>query len=202
MMKKPTLFYLTLALILGVSPAFAGGRSALVNEDVRTDFIVAAAYTRGGDDLINVQYADGGKEQITAGGEILLGVGVVFINAGKIELQLSANYHFDDVSAKNGDASFERYPIEALIFRRADRYRIGGGLTLHWSPVAEINIDGMRETVNFDNSFGVVVEYDYKLLDRVWLGLRYTHIDYTVDGPFSGINVDGSHVGLMLNFRF
>jgi len=202
-MNKIAFFLLSFTLALATTPVLAEGAGSLLDDGTKADFIVTAGYTSGGDDLIDVQYERGGKDKITAGGEILLGVGVVFLSNENFELQLAANYHFDDVSAENGDASFERYPIDILIFRRADRHRFGGGLTMHLSPSAEIDIDGTgRETVNFETAYGVVLEYDYQVLSKVWLGLRYTHISYAVDSIFRNSDIDGSNFGLTVNFRF
>lgn len=173
------------------------------SKDPGVGFIISAGYTDGGDELISVQFEDGENDKIKAGGKLLIAAGIAFSPSPSTEIQLTIGYHFDNLSASNGDASFERFPIDALLFRRIDRHRIGGGLTIHLSPKAEIDIDGMeREVINFDASPGLVLEYDYQVANQVWAGLRYTHIDYKKDAAFGNIKVNGNHVGLMAQFRF
>lgn len=199
---KPLFLIASSLIFLPISNIAAAQERDYILKDSHVDFVFTAGYTNGGDDLIKLKYEDGEKEDIQAGGEALLGAGVVISWANSAELQLMAGYHFDSASAENGDASFERFPIEALLFRRAGRHRFGGGLTVHLSPSAEIDIDGSeKETVNFDAAPGFILEYDYSALENLSLGLRYTYIEYKSEGPFNTTRVDGNHFGLMVHFR-
>lgn len=200
---KNIVLFITMLVLISVSTFAAAKERGHLLKDSKVDFILFAGYTNGGDDLINVEYDDGDRDEVQAGGEALLGGGVVVSWQNQLELQLTAGYHFDSASADNGDASFDRYPLEALVFRRLGQHRIGGGLTLHLSPTAELDIDGFeKETVNFDAAPGLVLEYGYGVLDNVWLGARYTYIEYKSEGYFATSRVDGNHLGLMAYFRF
>lgn len=165
--------------------------------------VVNGAFTEGGDDLVKVQFRNADSEKIKAGGLLMLGGGMVYTPAGgAVSLRLTINYHFDTITAKNGDASFERFPLEALLFFNAAPHRLGVGLSHHLSPEAEFDFDDQsRETVKFDDATGVVVEYGYQVTPQIWLGLRYTTISYDAQ-DLAREEVDGDHVGLTASFTF
>ncbi|MBO6753528.1 MULTISPECIES: hypothetical protein [Spongiibacter] len=165
--------------------------------------IVNAAVTDGGDDLAKVQFKNASSEKIKAGSLLMLGGGVLIQPRGSaFSYQLTANYHFDSITAKNGDASFDRFPLEALVFYNNGQHRFGVGVSHHLSPEVEFDFDDFaKETVEFDDATGFVVEYNYEISERVWLGLRHTSITYEVS-DINGAEVDGDHFGLTAHFAF
>lgn len=193
------------AIVVIATPIHAAERrgAMLSDPNVTIDFVLNAGYTAGGDDLIETEFTDGDDETIKAGDGMLFGAGLLIKISESAVMQFTANYHLDSISVKNGDASFERYPIEMLLFFNNDKHRVGGGLTAHLSPTAEIDIDGMaKDTFNFNTSFGLILEYDYQLLPSFWLGLRYLHIDYKTESAVSETSVSGNHLGLMAHYAF
>ena len=64
---------------------------------------------------------------IKVGGAFLLGL--EFLSPDRREApQLSTNYHFHSIDAENGEASFERFPFEAMLFGVRERHRFGSVL--------------------------------------------------------------------------
>lgn len=165
--------------------------------------VFTAGFTDGGDELASVEFRHGGDDDVDAGGQILLGGGIIVEPRDSIlQYQFTANYHVDGAVARDGEAEFERFPLEALMFFRQGNHRFGFGLSYHLSPEFDIEVDGVGDaTVNFDDALGVTVEYNYRLSRMFWLGLRYTDIDYEVEED-SSIEIDGNHVGLMMHIQF
>ncbi len=165
--------------------------------------LFSAGFTGGGEDLVKLRFERGGSENVEAGGEIVFGGGVIFAPRDSVlQYQFTLNYHSDGALAENGEVSFDRFPLEALLFFAEGRHRAGFGLSYHLSPELEIDIDGSpRETVDFEDALGIVVEYNFEISPQFLLGLRYTDIDYEVDGSPS-TSVDGNHAGLLFYIRF
>lgn len=165
--------------------------------------VFSAAVTDGGDDLAKVQFKNADSEKIKAGGLLMVGAGVLVAPSDSpFSYQVTLNYHFDSITAKNGDASFDRMPIEAQVFYNSGKHRFGAGLTHHLSPEVEFDFDDApRETVEFDDATGAVIEYNYAVSPSIWLGLRYTTIDYS-PSDVDGEDVDGDHVGVTLHIPF
>ncbi|MBQ0758642.1 MAG: outer membrane beta-barrel protein [Gammaproteobacteria bacterium] len=181
----------------------AQAQESLMDEDFTVHAVVTGGFTSGGDTLVEVEFDDGDDDELKAGGAYFFGFGAEFESADrKMAVQLSANYHFDSIDAENGEASFERYPIEVIIFGQGERNRFGVGLTAHLSPTAELKMDGFgRDAINFDTAFGLVLEYNYLIGSSLWVGARYTMIDYKKQNAFNKVSVDGNHIGLMVHFR-
>ena len=123
---------------------------------------------------------------------------------------MTIGYHFDEVSADNGDITFERYPLELIPFYNFRNHRIGAGLSYHLSPELDLKELGGSK-VEFDDALGWLIEYDYSFSG--WrsggfvLGARYLWIDYQVekvdDRRVPGcFEFDGNHVGIHVDFMF
>ena len=199
---KPASFS-ALVLTLCATHTLAAPAEQTAEFNYKPKFVASIGYTHGGDDIMKVHFERGSSEKITAGGEALLGAGALIPLTPSTDLQLTLNYHFDNATAKNGDISFTRYPLDALVFHHNDQHRFGLGVSMHLSPEIEVDIDGQgKQTVEFDQQLGYVLEYNFAASEKIWLGLRYTDIEYTVSSPDTGETVDGSHFGLMLHFLF
>ncbi|MBQ0797065.1 outer membrane beta-barrel protein [Zhongshania sp.] len=165
--------------------------------------IVTSAITHGGDDIAKVQFKNADSEKIKAGDLLMIGGGILISPPQSLfSVQLTVNYYFDSIIAKNGDASFDRYPVELLVFVNPGRHRVGAGITEHFSPRAELDFDGQeKSSAKFDDATGLILQYDYKLTDDLFLGLRYTAITYTASDN-QGADVDGDNVGLTALYQF
>lgn len=196
-------------------PGYAGRMSPLV--DIGVGF--------GGDRLGTAQTSSN-VEKVRAGQFLSFALGATFpiANDGDIEAQTSIGYFFDTVEANKGELSFIRYPIEAVVFKSiTPKWRTGAGLTYHFNPRRNCTIPGCEvETVKFKNAFGAVLEVDYVLSDggpasrsqsddtmhinTIWLGLRYTRIEYQVSQAEAastvGDTVSGNAFGVLLGVNF
>ncbi len=120
----------------------------------------------------------------TSGGSIkgndglFLGGGASILTDSKdIEVEVTLSWKYANLTASDGDLSFTRFPLDALVFYRLPQFRVGGGLTYHLSP--KLSGSGPAGNINtkFDDSAGFVLQADY-LLQKITVGLRYTSLEY------------------------
>jgi hypothetical protein len=156
----------------------------------------------GGDRIVDVGFTDGSRDSIKANEGFYFGGGASIVNdAGTIEVELSLSYKTAAVTGDNGDVDFGRFPLEALVFYRLEKFRLGGGLTYHVDP--KLDGSGILSSVNldFDNALGLVVQGDYRFGEHVTLGLRYTSIKYEASAPFTA-TYKGNGLGVSFGYRF
>ncbi|GAB4512939.1 MAG: hypothetical protein Tsb0026_17190 [Sulfuricaulis sp.] len=161
----------------------------------------------GGDDLAVVS---GGGGDLQAGQLLNLGIGYDFdLNAAKtLRLRTGINYKFDSVDATNGEADFDRWPLDILLVSRQGNFALGAGITYHLSPSFEATINGATSRVDFDDSLGLLLQAGYLMAERTELGARITLIEYESDTPLvmtSGTitnKVDGDSFGLYVSVGF
>jgi len=117
-----------------------------------------------------------------------------------IETEISLSYKFADITASNGDITWSRLPLDVLAFYRMEKVRLGGGLTYHINP--ELDGSGVATGLNVDfkNSLGFVAQADWRITDRMNLGLRYTMLEYEVNG--AGGEIDASGLGIAFSGNF
>jgi len=179
----------------------------------RMDWFVGFGLTHGGDELAEVEvsyYDDTHDEDLRAGELITIAAGIViYFPLPSWSLQTSIGYHSDEVGDYDDDIKFDRYPLELIPFYNFGNHRLGAGLSYHLSP--ELNLKDIGgPKVEFDDALGWLVEYDYSFSGwengGVVLGIRYLWIDYEVEKVsnvhVSGVEVDGNHVGVHINYMF
>jgi hypothetical protein len=160
----------------------------------------------GGDDLADVN--DGGDLQ--AGQLLNLGIGYdLDLNPAKtLQLRTGINYKVDSVDADNGEADFDRWPVDVLLISRQGNIALGAGLTYHLSPTFEATINGVTSRVDFDDSLGFLLQAGYLVAERIELGARVTLIEYESDQPLLLTNgaiadkVDGDSFGFYVSAGF
>ncbi|HEX6928317.1 MAG TPA: hypothetical protein VF267_03635 [Gammaproteobacteria bacterium] len=148
----------------------------------------------GGDDLADISFDDGSSQTLKAGNGVAYYVGFLktFENQA-LALQGTVGYLVDETTAVNSRARMSRYPVDLILFYRNGKHRFGGGLTHHLSP--SLDLDNLGGRIDFENATGFLLEYGY------WIfSVRYTGIDYTVDG--SGGSIDGSSLGVHLTLNY
>ena len=197
--------------ILGMATAAAANES---ENGAGLKWLVGFGLTHGGDELAEIELdfdGDSSDEDLRGGDLITLAAGtVVYLPLPAWSLQMTIGYHFDEVSADNGDITFERYPLELIPFYNFRNYRIGAGLSYHLSPELDLKELGGSK-VEFDDALGWLIEYDYSFSG--WrsggfvLGARYLWIDYKVEKVDDrrvpgGFEFDGNHVGIHVDFMF
>lgn len=163
--------------------------------------LLAGGFTIGGDNLVEVEYEDGSSDELDAGDLLDLKAGfLIDLHNYPITIQTTIGYHFDSVDAENGDASFNRLPLDLLAFYNIDKHRIGAGLSYHLNPELELEFGGVNIDIDADNAMGLVLEYGNEVADNIIVGLRYVDIEYEFEG--SSEKFDGSHVGIYGYFTF
>lgn len=209
----PNIKLTTVAIFLyGMATAVAATDAPENNS--RLKWFAGFGLTHGGDELAEVElyYDDDSHhdEDLRAGELLTIAAGiVVYFPLPSWSLQTSIGYHSDEVGDYNDDIMFDRYPLELIPFYNFSKHRIGAGLSYHISPELDLKEIGGPK-VEFDDALGWLVEYDYSFSgwenDGVVLGVRYLWIDYDVDKinkvRTSGIDVDGNHVGIHINYMF
>jgi hypothetical protein len=167
--------------------------------DVRPFFQAGADF--GGDTLVNVTFTDGSTASVKANEGFYFGGGASIVTDSKlVEIELSLAYKFSMINASNGDIDWTRWPLEALVFYRLDKVRLGGGLTYHLNP--EVDGSGVATPLNikFDDALGFVLQADYRLSDKMAIGMRYTNLKYEVDGSSASAKSNG--LGFTFSHRF
>lgn len=195
-MKKNALAIIA-ATSLALLPSIA---LAAEPSSANTQLLGTFGVTFGGDELATLEYTNGDSTTLHAGGLVLFGIGFDHQFGNQWEIQSSINYHVDRANARNGDVTFQRFPLDVLGFYRSGNHRFGGGITYHMNPEFEIDLSDVRGTVDFDDAVGGVLEYDYFFTPSISLGLRGTVIDYKSSDVEGSVN--GNYVGLMLNGYF
>lgn len=169
---------------LSVIASCAGAMLALVATlsyaaDVKPVF--DAGFDFGGDTLISVPTtgSGGGTKTLKAGEGVYLGGGAsILLDRKDVEIEVTLSYKFSSISAQNGDIDWSVMPLDALVFYRMPRFRVGGGLTYQIGPTLKGSgvADGLR--AKYDDALGVVVEGDYLLGQKLRFGVRLTSVSY------------------------
>ncbi|MDQ1832491.1 outer membrane beta-barrel protein [Massilia scottii] len=171
-------------------------------------FVVGMGLTGGGDKLATAEYEHGGSVDVRAGGLIAFVGGVDYRINRQFSIQSTVGFHVDQASAKNGDVTFKRFPIELLAyFHPTENFRFGGGVRYVSSP--KLNGKGFGSGIykEFDNTVGAVVEGEYFFGPSVGLKVRLVKetYDYTYrDRRYVSRNGEtkGDHIGIFGNFYF
>lgn len=208
-----------IAVLLSV---FFASHSVLANEEIvnaggNWSALVGTQITFGGDTLITLDvediFGDVDETKVKAGELFGFFVGGAYRFADSpFQIQATVGWHAAGIFAENGDASFNRFPVELLGFMNFGPHRVGAGVTHHLSPSFEYdsdfsgfnsNADFRRDfDTNFEDATGFVVQYDYQFGNHYNLGVRYVDIEYTPEVPefFRPIDVDGRHGGIIFSF--
>jgi hypothetical protein len=155
----------------------------------------------GGDKLATATTSSGPDQNLRAGQLLSMAVGMQTMLAESLQGRVSVGFKFDRITASNGDATFTRVPIEALLMHQSGNFMLGGGIAYHLSPKYKFNVTPSY-TVDFDNAMGLVLGFDYNSKGRFehdwYVGGRVTLIDYKV----SGASVSGNSIGAVIGYMF
>ena len=176
-----------------------------LDEARKIGFFAHLGYGFGGDKFasLELEYDDGDTrdESLKAGEGVIWGAGLLIpIGAdGNVEAQLGIGMKEEKITAENGKVSFRRFPLDAMVFFKQGKFRLGGGITYHLHP--EISGHGAVGSLDasFENAFGFVVEADI-LFNMVYLGVRGAFVDYTLE--HSDVDADGNSVEILAGVRF
>lgn len=167
-----------------------------------------AGISYGGDTIATIKYNNGDEEDLKAGGLIYFAAGLgLDIPSTPVTVQLTAGYQFNESTADNGEATFDRNTLEAQLFYRQGNHRFGVGAVQHNAPEFIGKIDGQPDIrAEFEDATGFSLEYNYLPVSinfpfkdsRVGFSLRYVSIDYEAKslngGPVQPKTLSGNHV--------
>lgn len=157
----------------------------------------------GGDELVTVTFTNGDTRTIHANDGLFLGGGVSILNDERdVEAEISLSFKFDTINASNGEVTWSRWPLDALLFYRLPSMRVGGGLTYHINP--ELKGSGVVGNVfdKYDNALGFIVQADYSISERHHIGVRYTGIEYKLNAPGLQGTAKSNGFGLVFSASF
>lgn len=163
----------------------------------QADLYVEIAFEGGGDDLIGTNTG----EEISAGGGLKFAAGIQnSVNAeGTASIRLSLGYLFDDIDAVNGSADFETFTFDALYAIHSGAHTFGIGGTMHIEPEYRDNVSGFLPlNIQFDDAFGLVLQYGYQVAHSLEFGARLTSIDYEAGNS----SIDAGSFGIYLSNGF
>lgn len=186
--------------LCAVTGAYAqSAKPATNNGSLSVRGVVSMGFTFGGDEFGTVTYDNGDTKKITAGGLINFKGGVEFPITQDWTLQTTIGYHFDKANAKNGNASFQRFPLEGLAFYNATpQFRVGAGLRAALSPKFSVSGDLGNLSGDYSTKLGFVVEGEYLFSPHFGLSVRGVSEKYGVGNT----TINGSHGGFGLNYYF
>jgi hypothetical protein len=156
----------------------------------------------GGEKVLEFQYADGSTPDVTAGGGLLVSAGAALEIFNSVDAQVNAGWKYRTIpSASNQEASWSRFPVEALLFYRTPvGLRVGGGATMHLGNVLEASGDAANGRLEFKNNPGFLVQAEY-VMRNFSFDVRYTMMKYEVESGGTG-TVDANSIGAGFSIRF
>ena len=164
--------------------------------------ILKGGFDLGGDTMVSVVFTNGETSTIKANEGFYLGGGLAVIDdARNLEYHLTLAYKIAVMSAENGDLEFTRVPLEALVFYRFPKVRVGGGLTYHLNPELEGSGVASAVDVKFKNALGFVLQADYLIWRGLAAGVRYTFLEYEAKGDATG-TAKSNGLGLTVSYTF
>ncbi len=166
--------FTTLALVIAAAvPATSNA------VDIRPVFRAGAEF--GGDNIVKAATTGGSSSSrsIDANQGLSVGGGAsILMDSKDIEGEVTLSYKFSSISAQNGDIDWSVLPLDALVFYRFPKFRLGGGLTYHLGP--KLKGTGVASDLHatYKDALGLVLQADYRFAQKLALGLRYTSVNY------------------------
>lgn len=202
-----------IAIVTGLTTGASLSLAAAPKAEPPVRVVVTGGLTAGGDTIAKIEYTNGDNAKIKGGGLVQVGAGIQIHPVNKpFSVLATVNYHVDNATARNGDARFDRVPLELLGFYHFNNYwRVGGGWRHVVNPRFKADFDFQPSvTVNYKDADSLVLQLGFGS-ERFWGGLRYVNESYKAEsgrvGGSSAVSIDtskddGSHIGLMGYFAF
>jgi hypothetical protein len=172
-------------------------------------FMVGVGLTAGGQNVATAQYTDGSSNNISAGTGLQLMTGADYRLNQSVSFEATAGYRMRVALASNGDASFNRFPIDLLAYYNIDpKWRVGAGVEYINHP--NLSASGAASYLNedFKNTTGFILEAEYFPMPNWGVKVRAVKETYKPINPYNDYtgapqnNVDGSHVGIFSDYYF
>ena len=194
------------AAAAAVVPAFASPAGAQTAAPARPYGVARLGLEYGGEKVLQFEYSDGSKPEVTAGGGLLLTVGGVAplatFGAHGIDAQLNAGLKWRTIpEATNQSANWLRFPVEGLVFYRTPvGLRLGAGAAVHLRNVLKISGEVADGRIAFKSTPGLLLQAEYGR-GKVAGDLRYTVMEYELESGGTG-TVGASSIGLGFSVLF
>lgn len=171
------------------------------------DGVLKAGFDFGGDTIASAPI-DGEIVDVNANEGIFVGAGLAIFNTARtLSTEITLSWKFTGIFAENGDIEFTRFPVDALVFYNFAKARIGAGATYHLNPEVEASDAGVPYVGNgtgrekYDDALGFLVQVDWRIAEKVALGLRYTSLEYELANSGAPA-VDASGIGGVFTAMF
>ena len=166
------------------------------------DYLAEGGLHFGGDTIVTVNKDNGSSDSLRAGEELSIAFGVISPSSKSFDTVLTFGMKKEVVYPDDGAITFTRYPLNALLLYKMNKLHVGGGLTYHFNPVYKVDTATQQETMSFRNAIGLLVDARYFILDGIYIGSRYTHIDYEVENDPAGRTYSGNSLGFLIAVQF
>jgi hypothetical protein len=173
--------------------------------------MVNLGFEFGGDEVAELKYTDGTTSTVSAGRGLLLAAGALFdIDLGGnglhvLDIQTLFGFKFATTKeAVNGSLTWTRWPLELFTFYHyADiPVRVGAGVTYHlWNGIGgSENLDFFDHSFNNALGFAFAADYLIESRGRMFIGLKYTLINYTSSSR--PVTISANNFGINIGYSF
>ncbi len=204
-MKQFKLAVLMLVVSLCVNGIILGAdaaQNALPETEKPFHFFLGGGFTIGGEKMASIYYETGSVANVRAGYLVEVKGGIEYRLSQRISLRGSFGVHFDQESAEQGNINFTRFPLEGLVIGRLmENLNFGAGIrkTVAATLAGTDDMERFFGSYDLESSVGFVVEAEYRFR-RFGATLRFVSEKYRFSALYEWVN--GSHVGLGLNYYF
>jgi hypothetical protein len=154
--------------------------------------LVEAGLHYGGDELVVNDPRYSGR----AGNMFSFALGGMKSYSPHIEGQFSIGTKSDIIHSRDPEITWSRIPLNTMLFYRYKRFRLGLGLTVHFSPKLKGSGTASNVTTDFKHAIGGLFEVDFDINETFLWGIRYTRINYHTQSDNRRVN--GDSVGLLI----
>lgn len=136
--------------------------------------VIHVGYESGGDEVMKVYFpADGSTSTIKAGDGLVFAVGAACLVNPEVTIQTTLGWKYQTIQrASNGDAYFNRFPLDVIAQYSKEKVRVGTGLTYHIAPKLNASGDFASIERSFDNAPGMLDQLDYITEAGLMWGVR------------------------------
>ena len=164
-----------------------------------SNFSIAGLYfeislEEGGDKVSSESKYSLYDSDVNLGGGFKMGFGY-YLSMGE-EARNSLSLSLGYLSSENQDAEFKTTTFDAIYCHQVSAHRFGIGAAYHIEPEVNGDFRGVSSNgLDFDDATGLIIQYSYELMRGYSVGLRYTDMEYEVNGD----SFDGSSVGFVFS---
>lgn len=204
-MKKWTSKLGVIALVMAFASLGAQAQTASTpanNGSLSVKAVIGFGASFGGDSIASAQYTNGNNVNIRAGEVVTFKGGAEFALSPSWTLQTTIGWHFAKANANNGNVTFQRYPLEGIVFyQAAPNFRMGLGLRK--SLNASLSASGLgtqyATSQDYSSKLAGVAEGEFLMGPHFGITLRAVSENFK---RTDGSTVNGSHGGIGFNYYF